>query len=153
METILLINHAHLSRLDLNLLVAFDALLAEGSVTRAAERVGIGQSAMSHALGRLRRLLKDELFVRAPEGMKPTPRAAALAEPIRITLAAIQEMLLQGEGFDPAGAERTFLLGMPDSIEVVLLPRLLAHLEAEAPKIRVRVRSTGTGCTWASPAC
>src|SRR5918994_42304 len=103
METILLINHAHLSRLDLNLLVAFDALLAEGS--------------------------------------EPTPRAVALAEPIRITLAAIQEMLLQGEGFDPAEAERTFLLGMPDSIEVVLLPRLLAHLEAEAPKIRVRVRS------------
>jgi DNA-binding transcriptional LysR family regulator len=141
METILLINHAHLSRLDLNLLVAFDALLAEGSVTRAAERVGIGQSAMSHALGRLRRLLKDELFVRAPEGMEPTPRAVALAEPIRITLSAIQEMLLQGEGFDPAEAERTFLLGMPDSIEVVLLPRLLAHLEAEAPKIRVRVRA------------
>jgi DNA-binding transcriptional LysR family regulator len=141
MEAILLINHAHLSRLDLNLLVAFDALLAEGSVTRAAERVGIGQSAMSHTLGRLRRLLKDELFVRAPEGMEPTPRAVALAEPIRITLAAIQEMLLQGEGFDPGEAERTFLLGMPDSIEVVLLPRLLAHLEAEAPKLRVRVRS------------
>jgi LysR family transcriptional regulator, mexEF-oprN operon transcriptional activator len=141
METMLLINHAHLSRFDLNLLVAFDALLAEGSVTRAAERVGIGQSAMSHALGRLRRLLKDELFVRAPEGMKPTPRAVSLAEPIRITLSAIQEMLLQGQGFDPAEAERTFLLGMPDSIEVVLLPRLLAHLEAEAPKIRVRVRS------------
>ena len=105
MDTILLINHAHLSRLDLNLLVAFDALLAEGSVTRAAERVGIGQPSMSHALARLRRLLKDELFVRAPEGMEPTPRAVALAEPIRIMLAAIQEMLLQEEGFDPAEAE------------------------------------------------
>lgn len=141
METILHINHAHLGRLDLNLLVAFDALLAEGSVTRAAERVGVGQSAMSHALGRLRRLLKDELFVRAPEGMKPTPRALALAEPTRVTLSAIQEMLLHGEDFDPAEAERTFLLGMPDSIEVVLLPRLLAHLEAEAPGIRLRVRA------------
>src|SRR5918995_2399873 len=101
MEMILLINHAHLSRLDLNLLVAFDALLAEGSVTRAAERVGIGQSAMSHALGRLRRLLKDELFVRAPDGMRPTPRALALAGPLRVALSAIQETLLQGQDFDP----------------------------------------------------
>ena len=141
MEAILLIDHANLSRLDLNLLVAFDALLAEGSVTRAAERVGIGQPSMSHALGRLRRLLKDELFVRAPDGVRPTPRALALADPIRVALSAIQETLLQEQGFDPAEAERTFLLGMPDSIEVALLPRLLAHLEAEAPKVRVRVRS------------
>ena len=141
MEAILLIDHANLSRLDLNLLVAFDALLAEGSVTRAAERVGIGQPSMSHALGRLRRLLKDELFVRAPDGVRPTPRALALADPIRVALSAIQGTLLQERGFDPAEAERTFLLGMPDSIEVVLLPRLMAHLEAEAPKIRVRVRS------------
>jgi LysR family transcriptional activator of mexEF-oprN operon len=137
----LLIDHANLSRLDLNLLVAFDALLAEGSVTRAAERVGIGQPSMSHALGRLRRLLKDELFVRAPDGVRPTPRALALAGPIRGALCAIQGTLLQEQGFDPAEAERTFLLGMTDSIEVALLPRLLAQLAAEAPKVRVRVRA------------
>jgi DNA-binding transcriptional LysR family regulator len=137
----LLIDHANLSRLDLNLLVAFDALLAEGSVTRAAVRVGVGQPSMSHALGRLRQLLKDELFVRAPDGMKPTPRALALAEPIRGALCAIQATLLQERGFDPAGAERSFVLGMPDSVEVALLPRLMAHLEAEAPKVLVRVRS------------
>ena len=141
MEAILLIDHANLSRLDLNLLVAFDALLAEGSVTRAAVRVGVGQPSMSHALGRLRQLLKDELFVRAPDGMKPTPRALALAEPIRGALCAIQATLLQERGFDPAGAERSFVLGMPDSVEVALLPRLMAHLEAEAPKVLVRVRS------------
>jgi DNA-binding transcriptional LysR family regulator len=141
MEAILLIDHANLNRLDLNLLVAFDALLAEGSVTRAAVRVGVGQPSMSHALGRLRRLLKDELFVRAPDGMKPTPRALALAEPIRGALCAIQATLLQERGFDPGGAERSFVLGMPDSVEVALLPRLMAHLEAEAPKVLVRVRS------------
>jgi LysR family transcriptional activator of mexEF-oprN operon len=141
MGAILLIDHANLSRLDLNLLIAFDALLAEGSVTRAAERVGIGQPSMSHALGRLRRLLKDELFIRAPDGVRPTPRAQALAAPIRVALSAIQEMLLQGQGFAPAEAERTFLLGMPDSVEVALLPRLLAHLETEAPKVRVRIRA------------
>ena len=141
MDAMLLIDHVNLRRLDLNLLIAFDALLAEGNVTRAAERVGIGQPSMSHALGRLRDLLKDELFVRAPEGVRPTPRALALAGPIRVALSAIQEMLLQGQGFDPAAAERTFVLGMPDSVEVALLPRLLAHLEAEAPGIRLRVRT------------
>src|SRR5690242_5498071 len=100
MVVILLIDHVNLSRLDLNLLVAFDALMAERSVTRAAERVGVGQPSMSHALGRLRRLLKDELFVRAPDGVRPTPRALALADPIRVALAAIQGTLLHGEGFD-----------------------------------------------------
>jgi DNA-binding transcriptional LysR family regulator len=126
MVAILLIDHANLSRLDLNLLVAVDALLAEGSVTRAAERVGIGQPSMSHALGRLRKLLRDELFVRAPDGVRPTPRALALADPVRVALAAIQEALLQEErGFDPAAAERSFALGMPDSVEITLLPRLL----------------------------
>ena len=141
-KSILIIDHANLSRLDLKLLVAFDALLAEGSVTRAAERVGIGQPAMSHALSRLRRLLKDELFVRAPDGVRPTPRALALAGPVRVALSAIQETLLQGEGFEPAEAERSFILGMPDSIEITLLPRLMTHLAAEAPGIRILVRST-----------
>jgi DNA-binding transcriptional LysR family regulator len=96
---------------------------------------------MSHALGRLRRLLKDELFVRAPDGVRPTPRALTLAEPIRGALCAIQGALVEGQGFDPVEAERTFVLGMPDSVEVGLLPRLMAHLAAEAPGVRVRVRS------------
>jgi LysR family transcriptional regulator, mexEF-oprN operon transcriptional activator len=141
MEAILFIDHTYMSRLDLNLLVAFDALLAEGSVSRAAGRVGVSQPSMSHALGRLRKLFGDELFVRAPDGVRPTPRALALAGPIRVGLSALQGTLLQEQGFDPAGAERTFLLGMPDSIEAALLPRLMAHLEAEAPKVRVRVRA------------
>jgi DNA-binding transcriptional LysR family regulator len=101
MKAILLIDHANLSRLDLNLLVAFDALLAEGSVTRAAERVGIGQPSMSHALGRLRKLLKDELFVRAADGVRPTPRAQALADPIRVVLSAIQGTLLRKASIRP----------------------------------------------------
>jgi len=141
MGSILLIDHANLKRLDLNLLIAFDALLAEGSVTRAAERVGIGQPSMSHTLGRLRDLFKDELFVRVPDGVRPTPRALALADPIRVALSAIQETLLQERGFDPAQAERTFVLGMADSIEVALLPRLMAYLGAEAPKVRIRIRA------------
>ena len=139
----MIINHADLGRLDLRLLVAFDALLAEGSVTRAAERVGIGQPAMSHALARLRRLLNDELFVRAPDGVRPTPRALMLAPAIRGALSAIQEALLHGQEFAPATAERSFVLGMSDSVEVALLPRLVAHLEREAPGIRVRVQAIG----------
>jgi hypothetical protein len=73
------IDHVNLGRFDLNLLVALDALLAERSVTRAAARVGLGQSAMSHNLARLRALFGDELLTRGPEGMRPTPRALALA--------------------------------------------------------------------------
>ena len=83
------IDHVNLSRIDLNLLVALDALLTERSVTRAATRVGLGQSAMSHNLARLRALFGDELLTRGPEGMRPTPRALALIDPVRIALAQI----------------------------------------------------------------
>ena len=83
------IDHINLSRIDLNLLVALDALLTERSVTRAATRVGLGQSAMSHNLARLRALFGDELLTRGPEGMRPTPRALALIDPVRIALAQI----------------------------------------------------------------
>ncbi len=79
------IDHANLARLDLNLLVAFDALLTERSVTRAAARIGLGQSAMSHNLARLRTLFGDELLTRGADGMRPTPRALALADPVRVT--------------------------------------------------------------------
>ena len=108
------IDHANLSRLDLNLLVAFDALLTERSVTRAAARVGLGQSAMSHNLARLRTLFGDELLTRGAEGMRPTPRALALADPVRVTLAQIQAAVLQREDFDPSTAERVFRIGLAE---------------------------------------
>lgn len=135
------IDHVNLAKLDLNLLVAFDALVAEGSVTRAAVKVGLGQSAMSHALGRLRQAFDDELFVRTPTGMKPTPKAAALAEPIRAALARIEAIVAPPADFDPATAEHEFVVGLPDSTEVLLVPRLLAHLRAVAPGIRLLIRS------------
>src|SRR5262245_23009205 len=80
MRSIMLIDHINLTRIDLNLLVALDALLTDRSVTRAAARVGLRQSAMSHNLARLRALLGDELLTRGPEGMRPTPRALALVD-------------------------------------------------------------------------
>jgi LysR family transcriptional regulator, mexEF-oprN operon transcriptional activator len=134
------IDHANLSRLDLNLLVAFDALLTERSVTRAAARIGLGQSAMSHNLGRLRALFGDELLTRGPEGMRPTPRALALLDPVRVTLSQIQAAVLQREAFDPATAERTFRVGLADSIEVAIVPSLMARLRREAPRVALRLR-------------
>jgi len=134
------IDHANLSRLDLNLLVAFDALLTERSVTRAAARVGLGQSAMSHNLARLRTLFGDELLTRGAEGMRPTPRALALADPVRVTLAQIQAAVLQREDFDPSTAERVFRIGLADSIEVAVVPTLLARLRATAPGVSLRLR-------------
>ena len=135
------IDHANLNRLDLNLLVAFDALLTERSVTRAAARIGLGQSAMSHNLARLRTLFGDELLTRGAEGMRPTPRALALADPVRITLAQIQAAVLQREAFDPSTADRVFRIGLADSIEVAVIPGLLARLRRIAPSVSLRLRS------------
>jgi LysR family transcriptional activator of mexEF-oprN operon len=135
------IDHANLSRLDLNLLVAFDALLTERSVTRAAARIGLGQSAMSHNLARLRILFGDELLTRGAEGMRPTPRALALAGPVRVTLAQIQAAVLQREAFDASTAERAFRIGLADSIEVAVIPGLMARLRKVAPSVSLRLRS------------
>ncbi|MBY0296971.1 MAG: LysR family transcriptional regulator [Methylobacterium sp.] len=135
------IDHIDLARVDLNLLVALDALLAERSVTRAAARIGVGQSAMSSSLARLRALFDDALLTRAPEGMRPTPRALALAEPVRATLRQIQFLVRREEAFDPRTVERTFTISLPDSTEVLLGPTLLAYLRAEAPGISLLLRS------------
>src|SRR5262245_39672615 len=132
------IDHINLGRVDLNLLVALDALLTERSVTRAAAHIGIGQSAMSHNLARLRGLFGDELMTRGPAGMQPTPRALALADPVRIALAQIETLVSRAEAFDPATAERTFRIAMPDSTEVLIGPALLAYVCEHAPGIRFR---------------
>jgi len=131
------IDHVHLSRLDLNLLVALDALLTERSVTRAAGRIGISQSAMSHALARLRTAFSDELLTRGPDGMRPTPRALALIGPVQAALSQIQEITTSPAAFDPATADLTFTLGIPDSTEVLLMPTLIAHLQAVAPGVKL----------------
>ena len=136
------IDHINLSRVDLNLLVAFDALLAERSVTKAAARVGLGQSAMSHNLARLRQLFDDELFVRSPEGMRPTPRALALADRVRVTLSDIEALVTRADEFDPANTERTFRIALPDSVEMLIGAKLLAIGCEEAPGIRFRFYST-----------
>ena len=96
---------------DLNLLIVFDAVMQERSVTRAGSRIGLCQPAMSHALNRLRYMLKDELFIRTPEGMVPTPRAETLAQPLRSALSEMQ-LALEPAAFDPAASDRRFALAV-----------------------------------------
>jgi len=124
---------------DLNLLKAFDALYAERHVTHAGQRIGLSQSAMSGALTRLREVFKDELFVRSPAGMQPTPRADDLASPVSAALRPMREVL-QADTFDPAAADHTVTVAMTDYAAFVLLPPLLARLAVEAPHLDVRVR-------------
>src|ERR1700692_2838935 len=96
---------------DLNLLIVFDAVMQERSVTRAGSRIGLSQPAMSHALNRLRHRLKDELFIRTPGGMVPTPRAEQLALPLRRALSEMQ-LMLEPEEFVPAKSARSFTLAV-----------------------------------------
>ncbi|CAN90334.1 transcriptional regulator, LysR family [Sorangium cellulosum So ce56] len=130
----------HLASIDLNLLVVLDALLAEGSVTRAAARVGLSQSAMSHALGRLRVLIDDPVLVRTPRGMIPTPRAQELIGPIREALAKIEATVARSPRFEPATARRSFTVATVDYVELILLPRLVQKLVSEAPFIDLVAR-------------
>src|SRR5882757_1039314 len=133
------IDAVNLGRIDLNLLVHLDALLAERSVTRAAGRVGIGQSAMSHNLARLRELFGDELLTRCGDGMRLTPRAVTLLEPVRTTLAQVEALVSRDQAFDPATAVRTFRFGLPDSMEILIMPALLARMREVAPGIHLRL--------------
>ena len=127
--------------IDLNLLVAFDALMAERSVTRAGARIGRTQPAMSAALSRLRGLLGDELFVRSPKGLQPTPRALDLAEPIGRALADLQRTLEYTRAFDPMSSAANFTIGLSEHPAYVLLPRLIAQLGAVAPAVTLRIRN------------
>ncbi len=127
--------------IDLNLLVAFDALMAERSVTRAGTRIGRTQPAMSAALARLRALLRDELFVRGSAGLQPTPRALDLAEPLGRALADIQRTLDFTRRFEPQTSAATFVLGLSEHPTFVVLPRLVARLREVAPAVTLRVRS------------
>lgn len=128
-----------LGGLDLNLLVALDALLSERSVTRAAGRVGLSQPGMSNALARLRRLFGDPLLVRRGATMAPTPRAEALAEPVRAALELIRGALGERASFDPASERRTFRLSCSDYSVLMLVGPLVRALAREAPQVRVEV--------------
>ena len=126
----------NVQRLDLNLLVVFDALMHERNVTRAARRLFLSQPAVSHALSRLRASLGDPLFVRNGRDMTPTARAEALIPVVRPLLAGLDEAL-HGSSFSPASLDQTFRLALPDIAEWVVVPRLLPRLREEAPRVRL----------------
>jgi len=128
-----------LRAVDLNLLTVFDALVRERNVTRAAERLGMTQPAVSNALSRLRLVFHDELFSRHGKEMAPTPRARALAEPIRKALDLIQSSLTHSSTFDPS-TNHTFRLGIQDLGETLLLPRFLQWIEGLGAGIRLEIR-------------
>ena len=128
-----------LSRIDLNLLVALEALLAERSVTLAAERLSIGQPAMSAALGRLRRLFDDPLLVRQGSGLVPTPLADSLVIPVQECLASVESIVSVRGAFDPERAQRRFTVIASDYVLFVLMRSLFAELAREAPGIRIHV--------------
>lgn len=134
------IQRVDLHRIDLNLLIAFDALMTERSVTRAGIRIGRSQPAMSAALARLRALIGDDLFVRAPHGLQPTPRAIDLAEPLAQALAQIERALGTERVFDPATATTAISLGISDHPGFLMLPRLLDRLRRDAPGMALHIR-------------
>src|SRR6202166_4835624 len=123
-----------LGAIDLNLLVVFDAVMQERNVTRAGQRLGLSQPAMSHALSRLRHMLKDDLFIRTPKGMLPTPRAEQLAVPVRTALDGLQQSL-EPTQFDPSRAVRKFRIAVDNYSAVVLVGILAARIGKIAPKV------------------
>lgn len=128
-----------LGRVDLNLLVAFDVLVRERSVTRAAQRVGVTQSAMSHTLRRLRELLEDPLLVRGRGGMELTPRAEALVVPVRSGLLMLGRALGAPAAFEPASARRSFRVACVDLFGALAVPPLLEALRRQAPGVDLAV--------------
>jgi DNA-binding transcriptional LysR family regulator len=130
----------NLAKIDLNLLVVFEALLTERGAARAGRRLGRSQPAISHALSRLRKLFRDPLFVRGPDGLAPTPRALELQPEIVNILSATRQLMASGREFCARESVRTFTIGMPDYAAFILLPGLLARMRHEAPNVMVLVR-------------
>jgi DNA-binding transcriptional LysR family regulator len=135
----------NLNALDLNLIRVLDALLQERSVTRAGERIGLSQPAVSAALNRLRHTLNDQLFVRRGNEMLPTPRAESLADPVRAALAEIERVFQSGRKFDPAALERTFTLMGADILSMFVMPALAARVARTAPGVSLRFLDSARG--------
>src|SRR5665213_3068404 len=128
----------NLVQFDLNLLVALDALLRERNVTRAGQRIGLSQPAMSGTLARLRELFRNELLVRVGRNLELTPLAQDLGEPLRQCIERIETMMDERRAFDPARERRIFTIAASDYATYLLMPHLLERLSCEAPDITVK---------------
>lgn len=131
-------------RYDLNLLPVFVVLMEERSVTRAAQRLGMTQPALSNALTRLRAVMRDPLFIRERYGIQPTPLALELAPVIAAALATVDDIVLGQQDFDPAEAERLITIAPNSYAEFVLVPAIVARLREVAPGIRLRLTPYGS---------
>ena len=129
----------NLQSFDLNLLLAFEALMIERHVTRAARRIGLSQPAMSNALSRLRRTFDDPLLVRTPEGMSPTAAAHSLIVPVRAALSQLRAALEAKPAFDPTASKRTFHLSTSDHVEMTLIAPLATKLLSQATRVSLRL--------------
>jgi DNA-binding transcriptional LysR family regulator len=127
---------------DLNLLVVFDAIIQEKTLTRAGHRLGMSQPAVSHALARLRHMLKDDLFVRTPDGMSPTPRAERMAGPARAALHELQ-VTLEADEFDAPQASRDFIVAVNNCAARAVIPALVRRMAKLAPSVVLDVRPLG----------
>lgn len=128
-----------LAQIDLNLLVAFEALFEERSVTLAAQRLYLGQPATSAALGRLRTLFHDELFIRVGREMRPTAKAQTIAPGIFAALQQVRQTLQSHQSFEAASDSRSLAIGSADYMSFVLLPKLIAHCQQTAPCLNFRI--------------
>ena len=127
----------HISRVDLNLFVVLDAIFTEGGITKASQKLHLTQPAVSHALGRLRELFDDPLFLREGRAMVPTPLARSLIEPVRRSLRELEVTLNELERFDPATTQKRFTVAVRDVLESTLLPPLMQRVTATAPQIDI----------------
>jgi len=135
-------NNKNIAQIDLNLLVVFDVVCRERNTVRAAEKLGLSQPAISHALARLREVFADRLFVRASRGLIPTPRALELQAPIRQIMAQTEKVLARQTNFDPGSAKRIFRLATTDYFEQIAFPSLLKAVENQAPGVTIVSRPT-----------
>ena len=133
-------NRNDLRRVDMNLLVIFEALMFEKNLTRVAEKLFMGQPAVSAALGRLRDMFDDPLLLRNGRGMEPTPRAVAILKELQPAMDIISGAVSRAKDFDPSSSCAVFRIGLSDDAEFGLFPPLLSQLREEAPGIVVVVR-------------
>lgn len=133
------IDYTNLRQLDLNLLIALNVLITEASVTKAAEKLNMSQSAMSHALKRLRTILNDDILIRTSREMEVTPYARQISDRVRQILSDIESTLLLKETFNPATTQETFRIAASDYVETTIGINLIQQLTTQAPGIRIRI--------------
>jgi DNA-binding transcriptional LysR family regulator len=134
-----MMNEINLSKVDLNLLVLFEAVLEEKHVGRAARRLHLSASAVSHGIRRLRQTFNDPLFLKHPKGVVPTARAIAMTAAVEQVLAQVRQIVASADPFDPGRSKRRFVVGAPDALALVTLPSVLANIAKIAPGISLGI--------------